>query len=271
MRWTYSTYSNANALITAGIILGSAVFVIIVIGCNRAGGFRTLLQNMFGITYTRSEINLYGNDFKIEDETKWFYYIPHFCLWLTIVMIIATTLLVFVDRLILNVVYLRRNRQCPDDGNMDCYSTFQTIKYFHCKSSDIFIPESMGSVVCYKWFKNGFSTLDVLEQIGLCTGLFQVYTWIVEVYLRLLLWVYAFPDPRDSEKKYAHPILATILTIVLLSSPLIVLIILAVYRANITGLTIAVMVGVLVIEVSMLILVGTWRRNKRLVNENINA
>jgi len=51
-------------------------------------------------------------------------------------MIIATTLLVFIDRLILNV------------PTMATWTVTQ-----HFKRSNIFIPESMGSVVCYRWFK----------------------------------------------------------------------------------------------------------------------
>ncbi|CAF4123132.1 unnamed protein product [Adineta steineri] len=33
------------------------------------------------------------------------------------------TVIVFFDGLILNVIYLRPNNECPDDGDMDCYST----------------------------------------------------------------------------------------------------------------------------------------------------
>ena len=55
MQWKYSDYSDANAGITVGVIVGSILFVIAVIVSNRDDGLRSLLEKMFGIKYTRSE------------------------------------------------------------------------------------------------------------------------------------------------------------------------------------------------------------------------
>ncbi|UJR11715.1 hypothetical protein I4U23_015896 [Adineta vaga] len=265
----HSTYQISNYTLSFGAIVASLIFIG-VLWTARTEVFRAMIKKMFSIKYSWSEglersatLDIYGEKFVLRDRKQWCFQVPRICLWLMIGVVIGVTLMVFIDGLILNVIYLPANEKCPDDGDMDCYSTKQA-QYFYCNSSDISISESMGSVICYRWFKRGLSTLEVLEQIGLCTGLFEVFSWGVGLYLRLLLYAYKFPGPEDASK-YAHLYLALICTGVSFAIPVVILTVLAVYNISITGLTVAVIIGILFIVIPMQILVWSWRRNKRLM------
>jgi hypothetical protein len=276
MVWDYSHYLATNLGISFGLILVSLVVTGFLFG-GRPQVFYALIKNMFDIEYIplnceeqpgTETLNLYGEYFVLRKRKDWFWAIPRCCLWVTAGVVIGATLIVFVDGLVLNAIYLTRNQKCPEDGDMDCYSTSGNNTYFHCNSSDILIPYSLGSVTCYRWFKKGISTLDILEQIGLCAGLIQVFNWMVNLYLRLLLYIYAFPSP-PTFKKFAHPWLAFIFTLLLVLSPIIALIVLPVRRFAVTGLTMAVAGCALVIVVMMLIFIWTWRRNTRIMIEPV--
>ncbi|CAF1495281.1 unnamed protein product [Adineta ricciae] len=264
----HSTYQGSNYALSFGAIITSLI-LIAVLWKARAGIFKLMIKKMFSMKYTWSEgleqtatLDIFGEKFVLKNRKQCCFVVPRVCLWLMIGVVIGVTLMVFIDGLILNVIYLPSNEKCPDDGDMDCYSTKQA-RYFYCNSSDILVPDSMGTSICYRWFKRGISTLEVLEQIGLCTGLFEVFSWGVGLYLRWLLFAYKFPDPANAAN-YAHPYLALISTSVSFAIPIVILIVLTVYYISITGLTIAVIIGLLFIVVPMQVLVWSWRRNKRL-------
>ncbi|CAF2242831.1 unnamed protein product [Rotaria magnacalcarata] len=157
-------------------------------------------------------------------------------------------------------MYLPRNQKCPDDGDMNCYSTSKTREHFYCNSSDISIPASLGSVTCYRWFKTGMSTLQVLEQIGLCAGLIQVFNWLVNLYLRLLLFVAGFYNSKhvliDSKPGFACLFCGLIIICVLPvgCGPTVALILLVDKKTAVTGLTMAVVSGALLVVIAMMFL-----------------
>jgi hypothetical protein len=270
MAWKYSTYSELNFGISFGIVILSLIFTGVQF-IKRPKAFYSLIKDMFGIEHIPSDcgqqpgtLNLYGEYFQLKKEKEWCSKIPRVCLWITAGVVIGATLIVFIDGLILNVIYLPPKHKCPENDDMDCYSTSRNNTYFLCNSSDVLIPPSLGSVICYKWFKKGFSTLEVLEQIGLCAGLFQVFNWMVMLYLRLLLFMHAFPS-QPPFHGYAHPLLAGICTLLSPLIPIVTIGVLVVRSVSVTGLTMAVVSCGLVIVFTMLVLVLTWRRNKRLM------
>ncbi|CAF3238199.1 unnamed protein product [Rotaria socialis] len=222
---------------------------------------------MFDIVYIPSKGNeqpetliVYGVPFELRTEKKWFWIIPRVCLGVTASVVIGVTLIVFVGGIILNVIYLPPNENCPKDSDMDCYSTSGNNSYFYCNSSDTFIPTSLGSVTCYRWFKKGISTLEILEQIGLCAGLIQVFNWIVNLYLRLLLYSYTCCT-QTTISCCSHMYLAWISTTFAFLGPLIALGILGAREVGVTGLTMAVLSCTSFIVLMMLILIWAWKIN----------
>ncbi|CAF2085752.1 unnamed protein product [Rotaria magnacalcarata] len=216
---------------------------------------------MFGIKYIPSKddeqheiLNVYGVPFELKRGKQFFSIIARMCLSLIAGVVIGVTLIVFVDGLILNVIYLSQNEKCPEDGDMDCYSTSGNNRYFHCNSSEILIPTTLGSVTCYKWFKKGISTLDILEQIGLCAGLIQVFNWVVNLYLRLLLYSYQCPCGSIIICCF-RSYLAWTITGFGFSAPIIALVFLRAAEVGITGLTMAVLGCASFIVLMMVILI----------------
>ncbi|CAF1459716.1 unnamed protein product [Didymodactylos carnosus] len=129
--------------------------------------------------------------------------------------VVAATLVVFFDGLFLIVDDVTTNSKCPLDGEMDCYSRNNT--YFFCNSSDTQIDASLGSLTCYRWLKDGTSTVDILNQVGLCAGLIQAFGWLVNLFLRFLFYVFEARKPvidpfienskwwLTFKRKYKHP------------------------------------------------------------------
>ncbi|CAF3316162.1 unnamed protein product [Rotaria socialis] len=202
---------------------------------------------MFGIEYIPSKddeqhetLNVYGVPFELKRGKQFFSIIARICLSLTAAVVIGVTLIVFVDGIILNVIYLSPNEKCPEDGDMDCYSTSGNNRYFHCNSSETLIPTYLGSATCYKWFKKGISTLEILEQIGLCAGLIQVFNWVVNLYLRLLLYSYRCPCETTMICCF-RSYLAWTITGLGFSTPIIALGFLSASEVGVTGLTMAVL------------------------------
>ncbi|CAF3239639.1 unnamed protein product [Rotaria socialis] len=215
--------------------------------------------DLYGERHLCGELDLYGKRIKLRMMNKRFWWIPHLCLLITTSSVIATTLLVLIDGMILNTVYLPPNRKCTRRRDMDCYSTSDNYTHFYCNSSDILITEFLGSVTCYGWY-DGISTVDNLEQIGLCAELIQVFNWMVNLYLRLLLYSYAFPR-TTVDTGYERRWLAVICTILSFLSPMVALVTLKLYTGAVAGLTIAFITCVLLMVILMLILTLTWRRN----------
>lgn len=267
MATDYSRYFDSNFGLSFSTLAGSLLFVGF-LWLFYPPGFHALIRRMFGIEYSSSDntlensakLNLYGINVELKEKKGWCFNIPRACLWFTTSTVIGMTLLVFIDGIILNVIYLSSNQKCPENGDMDCYSTSNKNKYFFCNSSDILIPESLGPVVCYRWFKKGMSTLEILEQIGLCTGIFQMFNLMVEFYLRLLFYVFEL-DNKESTNRCECRCPATLCAGVLLLIPLIALIALPIFRISVTGLTLAVLGGTVCIVVLMQIFVVALKRN----------
>ena len=177
----------------------TSIFLLILLGAKPAKFF-SLTEIMFGIKHVRMEgttaadTNL--NPIRLYFDSKYVRFDENSqkkslftCLWLTATVIIATTLSVFFNSFILDVVYLPPSSGCPSDGDMDCFGSDSNATYFACNSSDTRIPEFLKGVTCYRWFKKGISTVDVLEKIGLSAGLVQVFSWCVYLHLSATIYV----------------------------------------------------------------------------------
>ena len=162
--------------------------------------FFSLTEIMFGIKYGKKDatasadtnLNQSGLHFHskfVLFDKKPMRFLIHGCLWFTATTVIATTLSVFFNSFILDVVDLPPSSGCPSDGDMDCFGSDSKATYFACNSSDTRIPEFLKGVTCYRWFKKGISTADVLEKIGLSAGLVQVFSWCVYLHLSVTIYV----------------------------------------------------------------------------------
>jgi len=150
-------------------------------------------------------------------------------------MAIATPLLTFVDGMILNVVYLPANKNCPDYGDMDCYSVSGNHSYFFCNSTEIVIPASFGGVNCYRWLNRDISTLQILEHIGTCTGLFQAVIWVLSLYLRLTS--YSLPACHKTQADCSTTLKSIIVIPLLLLPPIGSFILITYFKSRETAMT----------------------------------
>ncbi|UJR12755.1 hypothetical protein I4U23_016929 [Adineta vaga] len=192
MAQSFAFYNDANFFIVYGLII-CCLLVTATLYKWYVGVFSSLTKQILNIGYNLTDdgkkfksMSFYGDNFQAQDGNCCFSYMLPFCFIIMVSMTIAGTLITLVDGMVLSVVYLPRNEKCPDYGDMHCYSTSNNHSYFFCNSSDIVIPESFGSVNCYRWAKRNMSTLIVLEQIGICTGLFEALKWVITSYLRLM-------------------------------------------------------------------------------------
>jgi hypothetical protein len=196
MMWTYKTYRRINYGISFGLVVVSIIIVSLLRCCGYSKLLYSLVNQMFGVQYTLAEsedqsdrIDLFGKTLMLKKKST-YRVLSYIILCIMTGVVIGVTVIVFVDGVILNVIYLPTNHKCPDDSDMNCYSTSGNYSYFFCNSSELLIPESLGAVTCFKWFKKDMSTLLILEYLGICTGLFQIYNWLVQLYLRLVLCLF---------------------------------------------------------------------------------
>ena len=116
--------------------------------------------------------------------------------------VFAAVFIVFFDGLILIVSTVSQNGNCPDLGQMDCYSNSVPNTYFNCNSSDTLVDASLGRVTCYRWLSQDISTHAVLDQVGLCGGLMAAFGVFVIIFLRFNIYILkqgpdVKPDPND--------------------------------------------------------------------------
>ena len=199
MTLSYNNYYQANLAICFGLVAFSVIVVNILQCSSKSKLLYALVMQMFGVEYIPSDdegqsdkINMFGRIFSLKKKS-FYRVLSRMTLSSMTGIVIGITIIVFVDGVILNVIYLPINHECPDGGDMDCYSTSDNHSYFFCNSSNSLIPESFGGVTCFKWFKKDISTLLILEYLGICTGLFQIYNWIVQLYLRSMLYLFTAP------------------------------------------------------------------------------
>lgn len=284
MAQSYKFYQTANLTISFGIVL-CVLLVVIYLYKSRREQFYVLIEQMFGIkgivqrrnteigtnAIVHEKLDLFEAVIDIHSITsKVQTFFIWFSLCFTTAMVIAATLIVFVDGIILNVIYLKVDSNCPSNGNMDCYMTRRGSSnhtYFFCNSSDTQFPQYFGSVTCYRWWKDSLSTVDVLNQIGLCTGVIQAFGWIVYLYFHLLIWAAArSPTATLADKpahldlkNYAHPCIIICCVFFSIASPLICVIVLTELEISVTGITMAVLCAGIVVAATMVILIIIWR------------
>jgi hypothetical protein len=151
-----------------------------------------MIQSLFSIKHNEAttsdgieSIDFYGVVIDLPATIRGF--APRLALVLMSGAVITAAIMLFLSGIILIHEYIPPNSKCPSDGDMDCYTITNTTIYFHCNSSDIRIDESLGGLICFRWTKENLGTIDILNQIGLCTGLIQAFGWFVNIFLRLLL------------------------------------------------------------------------------------
>ncbi|CAF1228821.1 unnamed protein product [Adineta steineri] len=79
---------------------------------------------------------------------------------------------------------------CPYYGAMDCYYG-SSGTYFNCTPDiSITLPASIKSATCFRWIGRDITVSDVMTQVGACTGLLTALGSVLEVFIRLLYFVF---------------------------------------------------------------------------------
>lgn len=105
-------------------------------------------------------------------------------------VVITATILAFGEGCILASTTAYQDRPCPPQGDMECFYG-PNATYFQCTvQRNISLPGSLLFATCFRWVAPNLGVSDVLDQIGVCTGLLAALGAFAEVLVRLLLYVY---------------------------------------------------------------------------------
>ncbi|CAF4011192.1 unnamed protein product, partial [Adineta steineri] len=178
MTWSQQEYTIAGFSMCFG--MGIIIFAVLFYLMRwRSRTFYRMIEAMFSIKHYEATlsnsiecIDIYGVQIDLPATT--FGFLPALALFIMAAAVLTATFVFFLSELILISYYVTPNSKCPLDDKVDCYTTTNST-YFSCNSSDKIIDTSLGSLVCYRWIKQNIGTVDILNQIGLCGGLLQVF------------------------------------------------------------------------------------------------
>ena len=134
--------------------------------------------------YQRVILNVYGKYLPLRKKRN------RFLILMLTTVVISTTILAFGEGCILASITAYQSGPCPPQGEMECFYG-SNATYFQCTVEEVInLPPSILSATCFRWVAPHLDVSDVLNQIGVCTGLLTALGSFAEVFLRLLLYVH---------------------------------------------------------------------------------
>ena len=134
--------------------------------------------------YEREVLNVYGRFLTLNKKSNK-------CMIMTLAVIVISSVIIagFQGCFLANITVYPYGL-CPYYGLMECYHG-SNFTYFQCTpNSTIDFPLFASSATCFRWIIRDRTISDVMIQIGACTGLFTAFGSVVEVLIRLLLFVF---------------------------------------------------------------------------------
>lgn len=134
--------------------------------------------------YERKVLNVYGKFLTLDKKRNKF-------LIMTITVIVITSVIIagFQGCFLANIT-VYQDGPCPFYGVMECFYG-PNLTYFQCTpNSTIDFSLHTVSATCFRWIGRDTSVSDVMTQIGACTGLLTAFGAVVELLIRLLIFVF---------------------------------------------------------------------------------
>lgn len=202
MEWTYTIYSLFNYCICIG--LGIIILVgVLVIFFGSKKGKEFVTERIIGVDPSKAD-----DEDDIEDEkeghinnakqsntpTKRVVNIigGYFC-FLAILTLTITAILIFQGCVLMNTRILP-NDGCPDYP-VDCFvfngSSHEPINEsisFHCNPTNhTYFPDNLSdpTALCFGWIIRLQTTKEILDQLGVCTGLLGLFTTLLAIIIYL--------------------------------------------------------------------------------------
>ncbi|CAF1095588.1 unnamed protein product [Adineta ricciae] len=134
--------------------------------------------------YEREVLNMYGRYLTLNKNSNKF-------LIMTIsVIVISSIIIAGIEGCFLASITVYPDGPCPIYGLMECFHG-SNFTYFPCTPGNtINFTLYSNSATCFRWIARDASISNVVTQIGICTGLLTAFGSVVEVVIRLLLFVF---------------------------------------------------------------------------------
>jgi hypothetical protein len=177
-------YTKYITIITASV----TVFVLIILIFLPRDMYKNLVDGIFqGFIKERP-----GDDKDIPENSFWrrlaynlrvrLFTIPIFFLLTVILM------LVFIDGCILKTEYIYPDDICPSTQS-HCFARYlnKSKGLYPCTENEIVISNvtNIKTIVCYTWIARKQNSVDIFNQLGLCTGILA----LLALYFKLLHWM----------------------------------------------------------------------------------
>jgi hypothetical protein len=231
MGWSYSAYVGAEIGIPIGLTLITIVTVLLIPSSPK----RFLIETVFGISLVGKDskwttVSIYNIDLdhKPRDYSK----IEWILAIITGLILSMMPVLVF-EGLFLSSANVSPGNQCPSN-TMDCF-VFETktvisspIASFVCQSGNnaVYPNSTDGDFAwCYAWVINHQTTVAVLNQLGLCSGLIGLFATIFKATFEI-----------------RHYRVGLVIVLIIIVCLVIVLIVLSVFKLSFSFLTFATLV-----------------------------
>ncbi|CAF2990404.1 unnamed protein product [Rotaria sp. Silwood2] len=191
MAWSYPSYVEADALISAGILFVIAMGVLVIYRLERGKEF--VSRRIIGIETQEAvgEDDGVGKDQGIQIVTLTKKVHVRWVAWsfaALAAMILSFTGMTFFQGCFLASARLFPNDECPDYP-MDCFVSNRTHRIrFHCNpSSEAVFPGNITNQIawCFGWVINLQTTKSILDQLGVCTGLMGLFTTVLAIIVYL--------------------------------------------------------------------------------------
>ncbi|CAF1448965.1 unnamed protein product [Adineta steineri] len=242
--------------------------------------------------HEREVLNVYGKFLTLNKKRN-----TIVILILTVTVISAVIIAGFEGCFMANIT-VYADGPCPYYGVMDCYYG-SSGTYFNCTPDiSITLPASIKSATCFRWIGRDITVSDVMTQVGACTGLLTALGSVLEVFIRLLYFVFQqrlgvstgirrvmektvginrFTQPCHGGcctipcrlgvldlRLYQHPILVILVFLIYALIPILVIaaiVLMSDFRISITSLTYIVMITLILISCMGLLWI-LWEENE---------
>ncbi len=134
--------------------------------------------------YEREVLNVYGKFLTLNKKSN-----KILVMTLAVIVISSVIIAGFQGCFLANIT-VYPNGSCPYQGVMECYHG-SNFTYFQCTPNrTINFPLFSSSATCFRWIGRDTTISEVMTQIGASTGLLTALGSVVQVLLRLLLFVF---------------------------------------------------------------------------------
>lgn len=177
MEWSYSAYQWIDFVVSTFLIIITSVSVYAIFRCSK-NGEKFVLERIIGIEPYKAKNKDHSRVQRIVMQTM------HFLFWLVSAGPLSISVLLLFQGCFLANARLYPNEDCPDYP-MDCFVSTETdrVRFYCDPSSKVEFPSNItGSIAwCYGFIIELQTTKNILDQLGMCSGLIGLFTTLLAI------------------------------------------------------------------------------------------